>query len=411
LLVLFVIDLLFSLFLKYLNYSGDDSPELKEQILRYFSQEDIDIGIKYDREGFAVSLISWGFSKLFIFLLVFTKFSESLEQLSDFFAKGKEIAKIFYFISIIYLIYFLMNLPFSFYFGYIIEHEYGFSKMTIGFWLWTKLKTFVISFVGINMAVQAICFAIKKFPFNWIFIIPVGSLIFGMLFTLAYPYTILPLFYDVEPIQEGSLKTKIQNLSEKSGINLSEISIIKESEYSSHTNAFFTGFGSEKKIFLYDTLIEKNTEEEIVSVLGHEIGHWKYNHTLFGVLEGFIEMLLQFLVVYYLLLLIQKEGKIFLKELHSPAVIPIILFLTGLMGTLTTPISSSISRSMETQADKVALELTNDPDSFISSEVKLAKDNKSRLDVHPFVEFYYLSHPKTMDRILLGEEFKKQKGK
>jgi STE24 endopeptidase len=129
------------------------------------------------------------------------------------------------------------------------------------------------------------------------------------------------------------------------------------------------------------------------------------------VLEGFIEMLLQFLVVYYLLLLIQKEGKIFLKELHSPAVIPIILFLTGLMGTLTTPISSSISRSMETQADKVALELTNDPDSFISSEVKLAKDNKSRLDVHPFVEFYYLSHPKTMDRILLGEEFKKQKGK
>ncbi len=403
-LVLFILDLFLSLALKYFSYIGDESLETKNFILNYFTENDIKIGEEYSRRGFVVKIVLEILNSFILFVLVFTKFSTRLEEKISFKFKNPYIVLILFLYSI-YFIRFIIFIPFDYYFNYYLEHQFGFSKMTNFTYLIFKLKSVGLILFGISIFSLIYLFLLKKFSKTWVFLVPVTQLIISLVMSFLFPILITPIFYKFETLPEGSLKNKIEALSKKVNVNIENIYVIYESEYSNHTNAYFTGFGSNKKIFLYDTLIQNHTEEEIISVLGHELGHWVYSHQIKDIGVSFFEILFFCFLLNFLFFQFKKENSLNLKEIYSPPSLPFLVLVFMLFNSFLEIPWSMLSRSQETEADIYALDITKDRESFIETEIKMAKDNKTRLNPHPFVELYF-SHPKTIDRIRLALEYK-----
>jgi len=403
--ITFILLFIFKLLLSFLDYQGSSSPELHAELLKYFTQADIIKGETYSRSGFGVSMSKYIVFMLIIFVMAFTSLSRKFEGFCLRITNNRFFISALYYIAILYLIFTLLALPFNFYLSFITEHKFGFSNMTMGFWFWTRIKSFILVLIFISLIGSSALLVIKKFKIWSVFVVPVGGLIIGLLMIIIYPAVILPLFYDIKTIENTDLETRIIETAHKSGINVNKIYVIKESDYSKHTNAFFVGFGDNKKIYLYDTLLQNNNEAEIVSILTHEIGHWVYNHNLKGIITGFLLSLAGFLVIYYCVKKMQIESGFSIGELHSPSNIPLYLLLFIIVSSLTDPIEMYVSRKMEINADYYALKTTGDPDSFISSQIRIAKDNSSRLNKHPFTAFFRSSHPMTIYRIKMAENF------
>ncbi|MBM9575851.1 M48 family metallopeptidase [Leptospira sp. 201903070] len=406
LLFLFVIQILFTLAMKYLSYQGDNSSQLHEQILKYFTEVDIQKGIEYARSGFFASVLSDLLDFVVAGLFVFSPLSMKLESYLEKKTGNRFYLTVLFFFLIFSAVQFLISIPFQYYFGFVLEHQFGFSKMTFPDWVVYTGKSLGIAALGGSIAVVGIAFLLKKFRRSWKYLLPMISLVFGLLFSILFPIVITPLFYEYKPIEEGNLKTKIVALCEKAEIQIENVYVINESKYSGHTNAYFTGWGENRKIFLYDTLIQNHTEEEIISVLGHEIGHWTHNHQVKDIVIGTMETLVLCFILSYLFQKFKTEGSISLREFYSPSTLPFLFLLLSLFGSLTRPVWSALSRTQEIEADIEALVLTNDKKSFINTEIKLAKDNQGRLNPHPAEVFFYHSHPTTLERIHLAEAWK-----
>jgi STE24 endopeptidase len=405
----FIILLLFRLLISFLDYYGNNSIELHNELLKYFTEADIVKGESYSRSGFAIAITRSIIFAFMILVLSFTSLSKKLEIVCTKLAKNKFFLSSLFFIAVFYFFITAISLPFNFYFSYFNEHRFGFSNMTMGLWFWTRFKSFALTLLFISLTGSLALLVIKKFKFYSVFIAPAGGLIIGLIMIIVYPLAILPMFYEIKGIENPGLEKRIIEIAHKSGISVDKIYVIEESRYSKHTNAFFVGFGNNKRIYLYDTLIQNNSESEIISILTHEIGHWAYNHNLKGAFFGFILSLCAFLAGYYCLKKLLEESEFDCIEMHSPSLIPVYLLLFIIFSTLTNPLEMAVSRKMEREADYYALRITEDPDAFISSEIKIARDNSSRLNRHPVPAFFRNSHPMTIERIKMAERFRDSK--
>jgi len=403
---LIAVIILFKIILSILAYHGDNSAELYNDLLKYFSQGDIIKGETYARSGFLVSVINSLILPLFMLILAFTPLSKKIEDLCFSITREKYFLSSILYIVIIYSVLTIIMLPFNFYLSYILEHRFGFSNMTLQFWLITRLKSFIIALLFISLMGTLFLAAIKKFRIYSLFIVPVAGLVIGLFMILIYPIAILPIFYDIKSIDNPSLEREIRTLTQKANIKIDNIYIINASDYSKHTNAFFVGFGTNKKIYLYDTLLKDNSEPEIISILAHEIGHWVYDHNLKGIILGFILYLSVFTAIYFCVKKYLIESDRPSEHIHYPSMIPIYLLFFIIFSSITNPIEMIVSRGMETNADIYSLNITDDPDTFISSNIKLAKNNSSRLNVNKIAAFFRRSHPTTIERIKLGERYK-----
>jgi len=404
---LFFIKLFLKILLLVFDYLGDESAETLEKIFRYFTKEDLELGISYARAGFPMYLSYAVFKDLLLFWLLWTGSFLVLQDYCLQITNSKLYRNLFFFLIIYFFDYFL-TLPLSYYSEFYIEHKFGFSNMSLKFWIWTELKSIFISCPIFILSSSLIVWAINSFKKYWFFIVPTGGLVFGIFTTLLYPIIILPIFYKIQPLEEGKLKEEIFLLTKKTEIEFSEVYIIEESEYSKHTNAFFIGFGNNKKIYLYDNLLKTHTPQEIISILAHEIGHWKYDHNLKGIILSFIGSL----SLFWLLKFVYDKLKntYFPMTLRSsPSNVLLLFFLFKIFFFFISPLESIVSREMEKQADLYELQTLNDPETFISVEVKMAKENRSRLNPHPISSFFWNSHPTTLERIEMAENYKKFK--
>ncbi|HRG73476.1 MAG TPA: M48 family metallopeptidase [Leptospiraceae bacterium] len=405
LIFLFVLQIVFSVGMKILSYIGSDSAELQSRTLQYFTSDDIKIGIEYGRRGFFVRIASQIIDFILLGVFAFSPLAIRIEEYLVAKTKNHYYPMVFLFFLSFSVIEFILSLPLQYYFGFVLEHQFGFSKMTLGEWILFTAKSALVGLgLGTVLSMGA-AFILKTFERTWKYLIPIGSLVLGLVFSILYPILITPIFYDYKPIDEGSLKTKIVNLCDQAQIKVENVYVINESKYSGHTNAYFTGWGENRKIFLYDTLIKNHTEEEVISVLGHEIGHWTHNHELTFLVGNTIEMFLLCLLIGIIFQIAKNGNEFVLKEIYSPSSWPILFLIISIAGTITNPFWNTFSRYQEAQADMEALVLTNDKKSFIDTEIKMAKDNKSRLNPHPWVVFYSYSHPMTIERIRMAEEF------
>jgi STE24 endopeptidase len=215
---------------------------------------------------------------------------------------------------------------------------------------------------------------------------------------LFYSKLIVPLFNKQEPLAEGSLKTKIESYSKNVGFELQNIFVINGSKRSTKANAYFSGFGKEKRVTLYDTLINDLEEDEIVAVLAHEVGHYKKNHIIFNLATS---ILLTGVMLFILSLFINNSGISLAIGVDTPS------FHAALIGfgILYSPISeitgllmNFVSRKFEYQADDFAKE-TFSASLLVSSLKKLSKNSLNNLTPHPAYVFMHYSHPPLKDRI------------
>jgi len=292
----------------------------------------------------------------------------------------------------------LLTTPFSYYKTFVIEEKFGFNKTTKKiFWL-DKLKGWLMSsFIGGGILALIIWFyqltGTNFWVYAWILVA-----VFSLFMNMFYAKLIVPLFNKQKPLEDGELKFVIEKYAKKVGFTLNNIFVIDGSKRSTKANAYFSGFGSQKRITLFDTLIKDLETDEIVAVLAHEVGHYKKRHIIFNLISS---ILLTGLSLFILSLFINSP---LLSEALS---VSMSSFHIGLIafGILYSPISevtglfmNYMSRKFEYQADNYAKE-TFASKPLINSLKKLSKNSLSNLTPHPAYVFMHYSHPTLLDRI------------
>ena len=302
------------------------------------------------------------------------------------------------FFGIIYFGNDLLSIPFSIYHTFIIEEKFGFNKTTKKTYIIDKLKSWLLIILFGGGILSFIIFQFESIGQNfwivaWIFISVLTLLINGL-----YAQIIVPLFNKQTKLEDGELKSEIEKYSKKVGFNLSNIFVIDGSKRSTKANAYFSGFGKQKRVTLYDTLINKLTKNQIVAVIAHEIGHYKKNHIIFNLLFSIIQ---SGIMLYILSLLIYMP--IFSEALnienHS---FHIALITFSILYTPISEMSSLIfnlfSRKFEYEADEYA-DKTFDGKYLIEALKVLTKDSLSNLTPHPKYVWWHYSHPTLLERI------------
>lgn len=406
---LIIVWALFRSYLLFLGYTGYQAPEFRQRVLQYFTETDIRVGEEYLRLGFWVRVISPFVRIVILLLLIYTgTVSRWYEAISQRFP-GFWISGILFLVSFFFVL-FLVFLPVSLYQGFFREHWAGFSNMTIGAWFWRMFKGIIIGWPIQIGTTLLILWLIKFLPRGWPIVIPVCTTLLGMIFSVIFPIIVTPLFYEQKPLSDGPLKTRILEISEKCKIPVEGIYEIDESRYSKHTNAYFSGLFSKKRIVLFDTLIESHTVDEAALIFAHEAGHWQHDHIFKGIVLGFLGTLAGCLAAFWGWPYVQSTPSFHLKDLWSPVNVPFFTVLFMVFGLFFAPIEAQISQYMEKQADWASLELTGLSQTFIDAEVRLARDNKAHLLPHPVRVFCLYSHPPAIDRIAMGLRYKKEKG-
>jgi STE24 endopeptidase len=292
----------------------------------------------------------------------------------------------------------IITIPFAYYKTFVIEEQYGFNKTTLKTFILDKIKGwFMLAIIGGVILALIIWFYEATGTHFWLYAWALIT-VFSVFMNMFYSKLIVPLFNKQTPLEEGELRTKIADYANTVGFKLNKIFVIDGSKRSTKANAYFSGFGSEKRVTLYDTLIKDLDNDEIVAVLAHEVGHYKCKHILFNL---FASILLTGLTLYILSLFISNP------ILSNALGVEIPSFHIGLIafGLLYSPISeltglimNIMSRKFEFQADNYAKE-TFAAEPLISSLKKLSKNSLSNLTPHPAYVFMHYSHPTLLERI------------
>lgn len=293
----------------------------------------------------------------------------------------------------------ILSIPFSIYGTFRIENRYGFNTMTPGLWVSDFVKSLIIATILMSLLLFAALWLIQWSPGYWWFLVWSFIFAYGIFVMYISPYVIEPLFNKFTPLEDESLKGRILDLTEKVGVHLSRILKIDASRRSRHTNAYFTGIGRTKRIVLYDTLLEGMSHDEIISVIAHEIGHWKKRHLL-KMMAAF--ELFSLAGLYISFMLIQSDLLLNIFQIDTDTMF-VNFVLLGFLGDILLfpigPLAAAFSRRHESEADRVSYELTEDAESMVSALIKLSRENLSSLYPHPLYVTLYYSHPPILERI------------
>jgi len=294
---------------------------------------------------------------------------------------------------------FVLGIPFDLYSTFGIERRHGFSTITIKLWIADLIKGLLVSVIFMGVLLGSFLALLQYFPQSWWFW---GWLLFALfqLFVLwMYPVLIAPLFNKFVPVSDEGLRGKILYLAQKSGLRVKEIFQVDAGKRSRHSNAYFTGLGKTKRIVLFDTLIASHTHEELLSVLAHEIGHWKRRHIVKQLLFIEILSLILFYIAYLLIgwpLMYETFG-FESVELYVGLFLLSVLFRS--IAFFLKPLGASMSRRYEREADDYANRLMGTTTYLIDALRRLAKDNLANLHPHPLYAWFHYSHPHLTERI------------
>jgi STE24 endopeptidase len=372
-------------------------PALPEELSDIFDPEEYKKSQMYKRDNIRFTFFTSSLGLTLMLILFFTGGFGWLDGLIGT-LELHYIIHVLIFFGILALLGDILTTPLELYNTFVLEERYGFNRTTVRIFILDKFKAWIIGAL-LGGGLLALITWIYMLTGKWFWLIALGLVTLVSLFlTMFYSNLIVPLFNKQIPLEEGSLRGKIEDFAVKAGFKLDNIYVMDGSKRSSKANAYFTGLGPKKRIVLFDTLIEDLEEEEIVAVLAHEVGHYKMKHTSTGLVLGTI----QTAIMFYLFSLFVGVDSFAVALGGSEA-----SFHLGLLafGVLYSPISmlsglgsNALSRHNEFQADNFAREKYN-ADSLISSLKKLSKNNLSNLTPHPVYVFFHYSHPPLLQRI------------
>ena len=393
---LIIFNFTFSSILDYIN-DKNWNDEIPESLKDYYDKERYLKAKEYKKARGKISLISSLMSIVITLAILMSGFygivSDYIFEIysSSFLHSG-------FFFLFFYLINLFVSIPISYYSTFVIEEKFGFNKTTNKIFIIDLIKGLFVSIIIGGALLAAALFIYDYFNNGfWLWLWLVLS-VFTLFMSMFYTSLIVPIFNKLSPLEDGSLKEKIQKYSDNIGYSLKNIFIIDGSKRSSKANAYFSGIGPKKTIALFDTLVEKHTEEELVAVLAHEVGHYKKNH----IKQGMFLSVIQIGLMCFLFELCTKLPEI---TIALGADIPAFhlgligfSFLFSPIGLITGIFTNILSRKNEFEADEYAKE-TYDGESLKLALKKLSVDSLSNLYPHPFYVFIHYSHPPLLERL------------
>ena len=389
----FIIDLVTGI----LNYKNFEK-KLPNNVNDIYSKEEYLKSQQYKKENFRFELITSIFTYIIIIGILLNGILGYLDSFLRTLTFENELSLSLLFFASIYLINDLLKTPFQLYRIFIIEEKYGFNKMKISTFIFDKIKGYLISIVIGVLLITPLLVFIMLYPSDfWIYFWVVISL-FLIFINMFYTSLIVPLFNKLEVLEDGDLKEKLNSYANKVGFALSNIFVIDGSKRSTKANAYFSGFGKNKKVVLYDTLIKNHTNDELVAVLAHEIGHYKLRHIIsnmiFSILSTGLMLYIMSKFLYNSEISYALGGNISFRHFEIFAFLilytPVDRFISILMNIK--------SRNNEYEADNFAVQ-TYKKLPMISALKKLSRDNLSNLTPHPLYEFLNYSHPSLSKRL------------
>jgi len=383
-------------FMNYLNarHYGDPVPG---ELADVFDKEEYQKSQDYKKTNYRFGLLTSTFSVILtLAFLVFGGF-EWVDRIAQGITDNTILMALIFF-GIVMIGSSILTTPFAYYRTFVIEEKFGFNKSSLKLFIIDKIKGWLmLSLLGGGILALVIWFFQWAGSNFWIYAWALVA-VFSIFMNLFYSRLIVPLFNKQTPLEEGGLKSKITTYAEKVGFELQHIFVIDGSKRSTKANAYFSGFGREKRVTLYDTLISDLDDEEIVAVLAHEVGHYKRRHIIFNMIASLV---LTGVTLFILSLFINNPEVSLAIGVSQPS------FHAALIGfgILYSPISeitglvmNYLSRKFEFQADDYAKK-TFAGKPLITSLKKLSKNSLSNLTPHPAYVFMNYSHPPLIDRI------------
>ncbi len=303
---------------------------------------------------------------------------------------------------------YLAGLPWGLLSDFGVERKFGFSTITWKTWLSDQWKSLLLALaLGVPLG-SVLLFLMERMGETWW--LPAWGFVtlFQLLVAYIAPVVILPLFNKFEPLQDEALRDDIFALARKAGFPLGGVFQINASLRSTHSNAYFTGFGRNRRIALFDTLLEQLSHPQILAILAHEIGHWKKRHILKGMIGGILLSGLGLAVMARVLAHPWLYTMVGMEDLYHAVgpvgpVAAVGLYVFGIvispLGLLLAPIANGISRRREYEADAYSLELYDHPTALEEGLIRLTEKNLSNLFPHPLAVIFYHSHPPLLQRV------------
>ncbi|XP_045467463.1 CAAX prenyl protease 1 homolog [Harmonia axyridis] len=299
----------------------------------------------------------------------------------------------------------LIDLPFTIYYTFVLEDKFGFNKQTSGFFIWDKLKSYLIAQVFSMIIVSIVIVVVKRggdYFFVWLWAV---VCIITLIVLTIYPSVIAPLFDTFVPLPEGELRTNIEKLASKLEFPLTNIYVVEGSKRSTHSNAYFYGLFKSKRIVLFDTLLAKDDgsgcgDAEILAVLSHELGHWKHNHITKNILVFQVNLFLLFYIFAFMFKYppVYKALGFFNSQPVLVGLLVVVQYIMMPYNTLVSFLMTCLSRKFEFQADEFAAKLGK-AEYLEKALVQLNKDNLGFPIYDKVFSAWHHSHPPLLERL------------
>lgn len=345
---------------------------------------------KYNNIKLAIGITKGIISFFVIIAFVYFGYSKELENYLRNYTESSYFLLLL-FVLVVGVVSSVVNFPTKYYVEFYLEHKYNLSNQTIWKWIWEDFKGLLVGLVIGVPILLLFYWVIVTFGSLWWLVFSIAMFFISVVLAQILPVIILPIFYKVTPLENEEVKDRVLRLAADVKMKVENVFQFDMSKNTKKANAAFTGLGRTKRIILGDTLLENYTEDEIETVLAHEFGHYKHKHIIKNLIIGTLSSFITFYLIAVLYAL--SLSWFGFEEITQISALPILSVWAMLIGLITTPLSNMISRKFEYQADEYAIRVTDKSDAFINTLEKLTDQNLGDKEPHPFVEWFFYSHP------------------
>jgi len=381
-------------------------PALDDVVSRYYDKQFLIKAAAYHHERLGLFFAHIAIVFLFVFILLTRrvfKIARFFEMLSG---NRPWLARLII-ISIVFAIFSIIRLPFLLA-HFNLAHDFGLRQDRLSAFLldWMAMKS--IAWLTICVPMLAVLAMFARFQRCWWL---VSGLMLGVLavgYIMLAPLVIDPLFNQFKKLDDSKLNQQLVDLAGDSGVDVDNIWVADASRRTLRANAYFSGFLGTQRIVLYDTLLQKYSDKEIINIVAHELAHWKQKHIIKGILIAIVGLVIGLFILHQILSWILKNRIRGISRRTDPVLaLPVYVIYIVSAYFVMAP-ANWVSRQMEMEADQISLELTRDPETFIQTSVKLARQNLSQVFPPAWIEVVFYTHPANVRRIHMAEAFKER---
>lgn len=290
-----------------------------------------------------------------------------------------------------------LSFPFSYYVGFVREHEYNLSNQTLAEWAIDQAKGIGVGLLLGSLFISILYVIIRMAKNTWWIWATVVSVVFGAVLSTLYPLVLAPMFNTSHPMEQSELRDDIIAMAQANGVPADNVYVYDRSRQTNSISANVSGFGPTTRISLADTLLERGSPEAVRAVMAHEIGHYVLRHNISGQIFGALLTLFTFASLHFLFRAIAKNERWGIRDIADPAGLPLVMILISVIGLFTAPIQRSLIYFNEQQADMFGLNAAREPDGFAEASVLLSEYRK--MEPSALEEFVFYDHPSGWNRV------------